>query len=184
MKQSHLAAYGLLLSFLANDGEELFTYQESSRWAFSHAPSWVPLPDELRRNGWSQEHTNVGIALISLHWAGAAVAGLRSDGHSAWFQNAAAAWGLHGFGHLGLCLLRGGYVSGALTAPAVIGYGAWAWHALRKEGVPCRVSAGGIAASLPVLLAAHAGAEGILRAQRAFRARRYAPRLTIGIDAP
>lgn len=176
MKQSRMAAWGLLLSFLANDGEELLTYRESSRWAMSRAPEWVPLPDELRRNGWSQEHTNIGIALIGLHWAGAALAGVRSDGRSAWFQNAAAAWGLHGFGHLGLCLLRGGYVSGALTAPAVIGYGAWAWHALRTEGVPCRVSAGGIAANLPVLLAAHAGAEGILWAHRALRGRVAAPR--------
>ena len=100
---------------------------------------------------------------MGLNWAGAALAGLRSGGRSAWFQNALAAWTLHGFGHLGLCLLRRGYVSGAATAPLVIGHGVWALRVLREEGVPRRVSAAGMAATLPVLVAAHAGAEVIAR---------------------
>ena len=87
----------------------------------------------------------------------------RSGGRSAWFQNALAAWTLHGFGHLGLCLLRRGYVCGAVTAPLVIGHGVWALRVLREEGVPRRVSAAGMAATLPVLVAAHAGAEVIAR---------------------
>lgn len=50
-----------------------------------------------------------------------------------------------------------------MTAPLVIGHGVWALRVLREEGVPRRVSAAGMAATLPVLVAAHAGAEVIAR---------------------
>ena len=123
----------------------------------------MALPAGLREHGWSQRHVNIGVGLMGLNWVGAALAGLRSGGRSAWFQNALATWTLHGFGHLGLCLLRRGYVSGAVTAPLVIGHGVWALRVLREEGVPRRVSAAGMAATLPVLVAAHAGAEVIAR---------------------
>ena len=121
-----LVTYGLALCYLVHDGEELLTYRASSARVFGSLPARVPLPAELRERGWSQNHVNLGIALMGVHWVGAALAGRRSGGHSAWFQNALAVWGLHGVGHLGMCLLRGGYVSGAFTAPLVIGYGAWA----------------------------------------------------------
>ena len=156
------AALGLAACYLLNDGEELFTYRASSAWLLRRAPEWMPLPEGARREGWSQAHVSLAIALIGIHWVGASVAGFRSGGRSAWFQNAAAAWGLHGFAHLAACAARGGYVSGALTAPLVIGYGAWARGALRAQGVPSRVSPAGVAASLPVLVAAHVGAEAIL----------------------
>ena len=163
MNKIDLAAGGLALCYLVHDGEELLTYRESSRWALGRLPEWVTLPAGLREHGWSQRHVNIGVGLMGLNWVGAALAGLRSGGRSAWFQNALAAWTLHGFGHLGLCLLRRGYVSGAVTAPLVIGHGVWALRVLREEGVPRRVSAAGMAATLPVLVAAHAGAEVIAR---------------------
>ena len=163
MNKIDLAAGGLALCYLVHDGEELLTYRESSRWALGRLPEGVALPAGLREHGWSQRHVNIGVGLMGLNWAGAALAGLRSGGRSAWFQNALAAWTLHGFGHLGLCLLRRGYVSGAATAPLVIGHGVWALRVLREEGVPRRVSAAGMAATLPVLVAAHAGAEVIAR---------------------
>ena len=163
MNKIDLAARGLALCYLVHDGEELLTYRESSRWALGRLPERVALPAELREHGWSQRHINIGVGLMGLNWAGAALAGLRSGGRSAWFQNALATWTLHGFGHLGLCLLRRGYVSGAATAPLVIGHGVWALRVLREEGVPRRVSAAGMAATLPVLVAAHAGAEVIAR---------------------
>ena len=163
MNKIDLAAGGLALCYLVHDGEELLTYRESSRWALGRLPERVALPAGLREHGWSQRHINIGIGLMGLNWAGAALAGLRSGGRSAWFQNALAAWTLHGFGHLGLCLLRRGYVCGAATAPLVIGHGVWALRVLREEGVPRRVSAAGMAATLPVLVAAHAGAEVIAR---------------------
>lgn len=159
MNKIDLAAGGLALCYLVHDGEELLTYRESSRWALGRLPERVALPAGLREHGWSQRHVNIGVGLMGLNWAGAALAGLRSGGRSAWFQNALATWTLHGFGHLGLCLLRRGYVSGAATAPLVIGHGVWALRVLREEGVPRRVSAAGMAATLPVLVAAHAGAE-------------------------
>lgn len=163
MNKIDLVAGGLALCYLVHDGEELLTYRESSRWALGRLPEGVALPAGLREHGWSQRHVNIGIGLMGLNWAGAALAGLRSGGRSAWFQNALATWTLHGFGHLGLCLLRRGYVSGAVTAPLVIGHGVWALRVLREEGVPRRVSAAGMAATLPVLVAAHAGAEVIAR---------------------
>ncbi len=163
MNKIDLAAGGLALCYLVHDGEELLTYRESSRWALGRLPERVALPAELREHGWSQRHVNIGVGLMGLNWVGAALAGLRSGGRSAWFQNALATWTLHGFGHLGLCLLRRGYVSGAATAPLVIGHGVWALRVLREEGVPRRVSAAGMAATLPVLVAAHAGAEGVAR---------------------
>ena len=163
MNKIDLAAGGLALCYLVHDGEELLTYRESSRWALGRLPERVTLPAGLREHGWSQRHVNIGVGLMGLNWAGAALAGLRSGGRSAWFQNALATWTLHGFGHLGLCLLRRGYVSGAATAPLVIGHGVWALRVLREEGVPRRVSAAGMAATLPVLVAAHAGAEVVAR---------------------
>lgn len=163
MNKIDLAAGGLALCYLVHDGEELLTYRESSRWALGRLPEGVALPAGLREHGWSQRHINIGIGLMGLNWVGAALAGLRSGGRSAWFQNALAAWTLHGFGHLGLCLLRRGYVCGAATAPLVIGHGVWALRVLREERVPRRVSAAGMAAALPVLVAAHAGAEVIAR---------------------
>ena len=163
MNKIDLAAGGLALCYLVHDGEELLTYRESSRWALGRLPEGVALPAGLREHGWSQRHINIGVGLMGLNWAGAALAGLRSGGRSAWFQNALATWTLHGFGHLGLCLLRRGYVSGAATAPLVIGHGVWALRVLREEGVPRRVSAAGMAATLPVLVAAHAGAEVVVR---------------------
>lgn len=163
MNKIDLAAGGLALCYLVHDGEELLTYRESSRWAFGRLPEGVALPAGLREHGWSQRHVNIGVGLMGLNWVGAALAGLRSGGRSAWFQNALATWTLHGFGHLGLCLLRRGYVSGAVTAPLVIGHGVWALRVLREEGVPRRVSAAGMAATLPVLVAAHAGAEVVAR---------------------
>lgn len=163
MNKIDLAAGGLALCYLVHDGEELLTYRESSRWALSRLPERVTLPAGLREHGWSQRHVNIGVGLMGLNWVGAALAGLRSGGRSAWFQNALATWTLHGFGHLGLCLLRRGYVSGAATAPLVIGHGVWALRVLREEGVPRRVSAAGMAATLPVLVAAHAAAEVIDR---------------------
>ena len=163
MNKIDLAAGGLALCYLVHDGEELLTYRESSRWALGRLPERVTLPAGLREHGWSQRHVNIGVGLMGLNWVGAALAGLRSGGRSAWFQNALATWTLHGFGHLGLCLLRRGYVSGAVTAPLVIGHGVWALRVLREEGVPRRVSAAGMAATLPVLVAAHAAAEVIDR---------------------
>ena len=136
MNKIDLAAGGLALCYLVHDGEELLTYRESSRWALGRLPEGVALPAGLREHGWSQRHINIGVGLMGLNWVGAALAGLRSGGRSAWFQNALAAWTLHGFGHLGLCLLRRGYVSGAVTAPLVIGHGVWALRVLREEGVP------------------------------------------------
>ncbi|PHP52058.1 HXXEE domain-containing protein [Actinomyces ruminis] len=160
------ATLGLAICYLLNDSEELATYRASSARLLRRAPRWVPLTERVRRDGWSQAHVNLAIALIGIHWVGASLAGYRSGGRSAWFQNAAAAWGLHGFVHLAACAAGRGYVSGALTAPAVIAYGAWARRTLRRAGVPSRVSVAGVAASLPVLCAAHTGAELLLAIAR------------------
>lgn len=162
-----LACLALAASYLLNDGEELVTYRASSRRLAQSLPQWVPVPPRVRREGVSQEHVALGIGLIGIHWVGASVAGWRSGGRSAWFQNAAAAFGLHGLAHLGMCAARRGYVSGGASAPAVIALGAWTWKVLHDQGVPSRVSARGIAASVPVLAAAHVGAHVGARVLRA-----------------
>ncbi|MDO5287197.1 MAG: HXXEE domain-containing protein [Actinomycetia bacterium] len=159
------ACLALALSYLLNDAEELVTYRSSSKRLAQMLPDWVPAP----RDGVSQQHVTIGIGLIGIHWIGASLAGWRSGGRSVWFQNAAAAFGLHGFAHLGLCALRRGYVSGAVTAPAVIALGAWTWRVLRDEQVPNRVTLPGAAASLLVLVAAHTGAEMVLAARQRHR---------------
>ena len=100
MNKIDLAAGGLALCYLVHDGEELLTYRESSRWALGRLPERVALPAGLREHGWSQRHVNIGVGLMGLNWVGAALAGLRSGGRSAWFQNALATWTLAHHGHL------------------------------------------------------------------------------------
>lgn len=153
------ATLGLAACYALNDGEELLTYPDSSRWLLSRLPAWVPVPEEVRREGWTQDHVNVAVGLIGLYWVGASVAGYRTYGRSAWFQNALLTWGLHGFGHLAMARARRGYVSGVATAPLVVGYWLWARHTLRAEGVPNRTSVAGALAAFPALVAAHTLAE-------------------------
>ena len=135
LTRPELVAYGLAACYLLNDTEELITYTESSRWLSQRLPDWLPVPQWMR-DGVSQNHVNLGVALIGAYWVGAAVDGRRTGGRSVFFQDALWAWGAHGFVHVGVSALRRGYTSGVATAPVVIGYWWWAERTLRSAGVP------------------------------------------------
>ncbi|MBW3070291.1 hypothetical protein GZ998_12355 [Actinomyces sp. 594] len=45
------ATLGLAVCYLLNDGEELATYRASSAWLLRRAPRWVPLAEQVRRDG-------------------------------------------------------------------------------------------------------------------------------------
>lgn len=152
------AAYGLALCYLVNDTEELLTYVESSRWAAGLLPGRRTAPQEARAGarGVSQTHVAIGVPLIGIYWVGAALDGRRTGGRSAFFQDALWAWGVHGFAHLGLSVLRRGYTSGVATAPLVIGYWVWAERVLRVAGVPRTSSPPrAVAKGLAALVATH-----------------------------
>ena len=53
---------GLFLAWAVHDAEELVTAAASSRELVRRAPTWLPLPADLRRDGFSQHHMNVAIA--------------------------------------------------------------------------------------------------------------------------
>ncbi|WP_111836914.1 HXXEE domain-containing protein [Actinomyces bovis] len=161
-----LATLGLGLCYFANDIEELLTMRSSTAKVVQRLPEWLPLPLSLREQGVNQAHINLAVGLIGMHWVGASLAGFRSGGRSVWFQNAAAAWSLHGFAHIGSSLMMRGYTSGVATAPLVLGYGVFAFHELRVAGVPKQVTPSGVAVSGVALLAAHSGAALLLHTWR------------------
>ena len=48
--------------WVCHDLEELFTMRETSRLIAARMPDWVPIPDDVRRDGLSQQHVNPDIA--------------------------------------------------------------------------------------------------------------------------
>lgn len=108
----------------------------TSRRALARVPEWVPVPDDLRTRGVSQTHVNVGIGIMSALVATAAVAGVRTQGRSAWFRGGLLAFGAHGFTHLATSIAAREYTTGVATSPTiVIPFWLWARGALRRNGV-------------------------------------------------
>jgi hypothetical protein len=94
----------------------------------------VPVPHDVRRDGLSQLHVNLAIALMGAYVGAASDAGVRSRGRSRLFRGALLAFGLHGFGHLGLTTVLRQYTSGVATsATIVIPYWLWARRTLARE---------------------------------------------------
>jgi hypothetical protein len=99
-------------------------------------PDWVPIPDDVRRDGLSQAHVNLGISLMGVYVTSLSVLGVRSRGHSPLFRGGLLAFGLHGFGHIGVTAALRRYTTGVLTSPTiVIPYWLWARRALAREGL-------------------------------------------------
>jgi hypothetical protein len=144
-----LATAGLFLAWLVHDLEELATLGETSRTLMQQLPDWVPVPASIRQ-GLTTRYLATGIATIGLIVAAAAARGYRTQGRSAFYQNALLAFGLHGFGHLAVSLLTRGYTSGVATAPLVVLFWVWATRTLAQAGVPNR-------RSLPAAIALLAG---------------------------
>jgi hypothetical protein len=134
-----LATAGLFFAWLVHDLEELATMGETSRTLMRQLPDWVPVPASMRQ-GLTTGYLATGIATIGLIVAAAAARGYRTQGRSAFYQNALLAFGLHGFGHLAVSLLTRGYTSGVATAPLVLLFWVWATRTLVQAGVPNRRS--------------------------------------------
>jgi Protein of unknown function with HXXEE motif len=136
-----LATTGLFAAWSAHDLEELLTMSANSRVLIARSPAWLPVPASVRTRGFTGRYVRAGVAAVGVVVAAAAVRGYRTQGRSAFYQNALLGFGLHGFGHIGASVLAGSYTSGVATSPTVvIPFWLWATLALEQEGVPDRRS--------------------------------------------
>jgi hypothetical protein len=152
-------AAGLFGTWALSDLEELWTMRGSSRRLLPRLPTVLPIPEKLRQDGVSQRHVTLGITAMGLVIGAAAADGVRSQGRSPFFRGVLLAYGLHGFGHLGMAALARGYVSGTVTAPIiVIPYWLWARRRLAQEGITDvdRTAAAVAMAGPVVLMGVHA----------------------------
>ena len=151
MDRIQLATAGLFAAWMTHDLEELATMSGSSRTLITRLPDWVPIPASVREQGLTGRYVACGVAAVGLVVAAAAGHGYRTQGRSAFYQNALLGFGLHGLSHLGMSLLTRSYASGAATSPAIVlPFWLWATRALNQAGVPNR-------RSVPVAIALTAG---------------------------
>jgi Protein of unknown function with HXXEE motif len=137
-----LATTGLFAAWMAHDLEELATMSGNSRILMTRLPGWLPVPDSAREQGLTSRYVGCGVAAVGLVVSAAAVHGYRTQGRSAFYQNALLGFGMHGLGHLGVSLLTRSYASGAATSPTIVlPFWLWATRALNQAGVPDRRSA-------------------------------------------
>jgi hypothetical protein len=165
MNRTTLAAATLFAAWAAHDTEELLTMQATSKEMASRAPQWVPIPEDVRRNGFSQKHFRVAVGIMAAFVAAAAADGARTRGRSGFYRTVVQGFGWHGVGHLAMAAARRGYVSGAATSPViVIPYWLWARRELARDGAPLESS--GIRSMLlvpPVIIGAHLAARALVR---------------------
>jgi hypothetical protein len=159
----------LFAAWACHDLEELFTMRETSRAVAPRMPAWSPIPDDVRENGLSQQHVNLAISLMGAYIAGASVIGVRSRGRSRLFRGVLLAFGLHGFGHIGVSAALRQYTAGVATSPTiVIPYWLWARRALAGEGLSDRDgTASWAAASLLLIPVVHVSTRLLLNALEA-----------------
>jgi hypothetical protein len=159
---------GLFAAWACHDLEEFFTMRETSRAVAARMPDWVAIPDDVRQDGLSQQHVNLGISLMGVYIAGASAVGVRSRGRSRLFRGVLLAFGLHGFGHIGVSAALRQYTSGVATSPTiVIPYWLWARRALTREGLFDRDgTAPWAAASLLLIPIVHVVTRLLLRRKR------------------
>lgn len=166
MDRIDVATTGLFAAWLANDIEELLTMPADSQRVFAQAPEWLPIPDDVRRDGLSQQHVTTMVALMAALMAAAAYDGYRTRGRSWWYQNVLYVFGIHGFGHLLDAARRRSYSTGAATSPTVvIPFWLWATRVLREEGVPDRHRVASIAAFPALGFAVHSAARALTAAR-------------------
>jgi hypothetical protein len=151
MNRTQLATAGLFVTWMAHDLEELATMSDTSRTLLRRLPNWMPVPASARQQGLTAHYVATAIPAVGLVVAAATVRGYRTQGRSAFYQNALLGFGLHGLGHTAMSLLAGGYTSGVATTPTVVvPFWLWATRALQQAGVPNR-------RSLPAAIALAAG---------------------------
>ena len=151
-------AAGLFVSWAIRDAEEWFTVGPWSRARMrdGHAASGPTARLPWVGGGVSDRHQHVAIAAMGILVAAAAADGVRTQGCSSFFRSAVAAYGLHGFGHVGASVATRGYTPGVVTTPlTVLPYAAWAMRATRAEHGPLGVRQTVLGAALvPVSLGA------------------------------
>lgn len=141
MNRIQFATAGLFAAWMAHDLEELATMSGNSRMLITRLPDWAPMPASARERGLTSRYVACGVATVGLVVAAAAMHGYRTQGRSAFYQNALLGFGLHGLGHLGMSLLTGSYASGVATSPTIVlPFWLWATRALNQAGVPNRRS--------------------------------------------
>lgn len=141
MNRIQFATAGLFAAWMAHDLEELATMGGNSRMLITRLPDWAPMPASAREHGLTSRYVACGVATVGLVVAAAAMHGCRTQGRSAFYQNALLGFGLHGLGGLGISLLTGSYASGVATSPTIVlPFWLWATRALNQAGVPNRRS--------------------------------------------
>ncbi|MEP6462657.1 MAG: HXXEE domain-containing protein [Frankiaceae bacterium] len=136
MRKSNWISAGLFGAWALHDVEELLTMARSSKELGQRAPDWLPIPQDIRREGLSQRHINTGVGIMALFMAVASLDGARTGGRSGFFQTVLQGFGWHGIGHLAISGLAREYVSGVATAPVVvIPYWLWARRELARGKV-------------------------------------------------
>jgi len=136
-----LATTGLFAAWMAHDLEELATMNDNSRVMMTRLPGWLPVRASVRDKGFTNQYLASAIAAVGLVVAAAAAHGYRTQGRSAFYQNALLGFGLHGLGHIGVSQLTHRYSSGVATSPTiVIPFWLWATQVLDQAGVPNRRS--------------------------------------------
>jgi hypothetical protein len=88
MHRIRLATAGLFVAWIAHDLEELATMRDTSRTLVRRLPNWMPLPAPVRRQGVTARHVATAIPAVGLVAAAASVCGYRTQGRSAFDQNA------------------------------------------------------------------------------------------------
>lgn len=141
-----LVPASLLVSFAANDGEELVT-MSSMPSMVADVLSRLPAPlrslagSRLKTLTLSRRHVQVGVATMGVLFGVAVLDGVRTAGRSRFYQDAQRIFGLHAYGHMAAALLTRGYTPGVATSPTVV-LPVWWWarSRLRRAGVPDRSS--------------------------------------------
>jgi hypothetical protein len=87
MQRTTTISLGLFAAWACHDLEELFTMRETSRAVAARMPDWAPIPDDVRQDGLSQQHVNLGISLLGAYLAGASAVGIRSQARSRLCRN-------------------------------------------------------------------------------------------------
>jgi len=158
----------LFVAWAVHDAEERVTMSANSRALVHAAPSWVPLPQDIRQHGLTQQHVDAALGLMAVVVGAAAVDGVRTRGRSEFFQSALFGFGCHGATHIAGSIAARRYTSGVVTAPIIVlPYWWWARRELARAGVPSRPADPRLALGVgPILIGVHLVARMLTRSSR------------------
>lgn len=158
MRTTTTVSAGLFAAWLVHDTEELITASTNSAELLGAAPRWLPVPADVRANGFSPSHMRAAIMLMALVMGSAAGDGVRTRGSGWWFQTVLNGFGVHGLAHLTGAVLLRRYTTGSVTSPVVmVPYWLWARRTLASAGVTLRpIRPAELALVPPLIVAVHA----------------------------